>query len=153
MKELLKNIETLSKEKKEVLFKLIKEQGLNVLDFPITSYSGNTYPLSYAQERLWFLHEMYQGDASDNVPVAFKIRGKLDISILEASFNKIIQRHDVLRCAFNSKGTEVVQEIQDNVSLKINVLDFTTEKPNDQHLLELVSIESRNSFDLQTPPP
>ncbi|GGA46190.1 non-ribosomal peptide synthetase [Okeania sp. KiyG1] len=60
-------------------------------------------PLSFAQERLWFLHQLEQGDTSAyNMPSILQLTGKLNIDALEQSLTEIIRRHEVLRTSFQS---------------------------------------------------
>ncbi|MEH1814615.1 MAG: amino acid adenylation domain-containing protein [Nostoc sp.] len=57
-------------------------------------------PLSFAQARLWFLQQIEPTDTSYNLPFAVRLTGKLDLAILEQSFNEIVRRHEVLRTTF-----------------------------------------------------
>jgi len=68
-------------------------------------------PLSFAQERLWFLDQLTPGSPVYNVPVAFSLRGPLDVPALEHAFAEVVRRHEVLRTSFPSRGIHPVQEI------------------------------------------
>jgi amino acid adenylation domain-containing protein len=57
-------------------------------------------PLSFAQERLWFLDQLDPGSAAYHMPGAFRLRGDLDIMALQASLGEIVRRHDALRTTF-----------------------------------------------------
>src|ERR1700752_1077827 len=57
------------------------------------------YPLSFAQQRLWFLEQL-EPDGPYKVPAAFRLRGPLQVAALERSVNEIISRHEVLRTTF-----------------------------------------------------
>ena len=50
-------------------------------------------PLSFAQQRLWFIDQLEPGTDAYNVPVALKLRGQVDPAILERAFNEIVRRH------------------------------------------------------------
>ena len=147
MEELIKNIASLPAEQKTQLFKLIKEQGINVLDLPIVKDAEPSGPLSYAQERLLFLHQMFHGDPSDNVPVAFRLKGELNIDLLEKSFSTIISRHAILRTNFIKNGNQTHQKILDAVPFNIQVVELAAEA-GEEKLQKLVSEESRKTFDL-----
>ncbi|HKT52035.1 MAG TPA: amino acid adenylation domain-containing protein, partial [Candidatus Angelobacter sp.] len=54
-------------------------------------------PLSYAQERLWFVEQLQPGGAAYNMPITLRLRGPLDGGALEQAFSKIVQRHEILR--------------------------------------------------------
>ena len=57
-------------------------------------------PLSYAQERMWFLYQWDPSSPSYNMPAAVRFQGKLNVEILKQSLNEIVRRHEVLRAAF-----------------------------------------------------
>ncbi len=146
MEELFKNITALAEDQREELFRLIKEQGINIFDFPIAIDDSDVYPLSFAQERLWFLHQMFGGDASDNVPMAFLIKGKLDIKLLESSFNAVISRHDILRCRIIEQENKLIQNLEGQVELSIAVIDLVNKEISDSDLQQMVSQEAIRSF-------
>ena len=69
-------------------------------------------PLSYGQQRLWFLEKMEPGNAVYNVPFALRIRGELDREALAESFRNIVERHEVLRTVFvSNREQEPVQRV------------------------------------------
>ena len=73
------------------------------------------YPLSFAQQRLWFLQELEPDSAAYNIPRAFRIRGALDVKALEQTLSEIVRRHEILRTTFrvvNGQPVQVVSEPQ-----------------------------------------
>jgi amino acid adenylation domain-containing protein len=68
-------------------------------------------PLSFAQERLWFLQRMQPGSTSYNHPIALRLRGPLDRAALERALGEIVRRHEVLRTAFHEVDGAPVQVI------------------------------------------
>ena len=54
-------------------------------------------PLSFAQQRLWFLDRLQPGSSLYNLPVAYRLRGRLDPAVLAASLGEIVRRHEALR--------------------------------------------------------
>src|SRR5215218_5099239 len=68
-------------------------------------------PLSFAQQRLWFLAQLRPDDAAYNVAAAVELRGRLDAGALGNAFRRVVQRHEVLRTTFSSSGVEPVQVI------------------------------------------
>ena len=58
------------------------------------------YPLSFAQQRLWFLEQLEPGTGRYNIATAFNITGKIEFSILGAALNQVVRRHDALRTTF-----------------------------------------------------
>jgi hypothetical protein len=63
-------------------------------------------PLSFAQERLWFLEQLDPGSAAYHLPGAFRLRGALDPAVLERSLGEIVRRHDALRTTFGVGGSD-----------------------------------------------
>lgn len=61
---------------------------------------SEAYPLSFSQQRLWFLDQLSGADPTYNIPYAMTIRGPLDIPSLQKSLDAIVERHDVLRTTF-----------------------------------------------------
>src|SRR5512140_2914312 len=57
-------------------------------------------PLSFAEERLWFLSQSHPANPIYNVPLAWRITGVLDVTVLEKSLNAVVQRHEILRTSF-----------------------------------------------------
>jgi amino acid adenylation domain-containing protein len=82
-------------------------------------------PLSFAQERLWFLDQLTPGSPAYNVPVAFAVRGPLDVAALELAFSEVVRRHEVLRTSFPSRGTHPVQEIAPAAGWTLPVEDLS----------------------------
>ena len=61
-------------------------------------------PLSYAQQRLWFLDQLEPGSAAYNMPVGVRLRGELEVEALERALSEIVRRHEVLRTTFCRGG-------------------------------------------------
>jgi amino acid adenylation domain-containing protein len=70
-------------------------------------------PLSYAQERLWFLDQLEPGNAFYNIPMAFRCRGRLDAAVLERAVNEVVRRHASLRTIFREVDGKPFQEIHE----------------------------------------
>ncbi|WP_225728285.1 MULTISPECIES: non-ribosomal peptide synthetase [unclassified Nocardia] len=68
-------------------------------------------PLSSAQRRMWFLHELHGADSLYHVPVAFRLTGPLDRAALASAIADVIRRHEALRTVFRDVEGELRQEI------------------------------------------
>ena len=80
---------------------------------PVKRPSGSYQaPLSFAQERLWFLDQLEPGDTAYNVPFHLRLTGTLDIDALRRSINEIVRRHDILRTTFPAVDGGPVQRHQ-----------------------------------------
>ena len=82
------------------------------------------YPLSFAQQRLWFLEQL-EPDGPYKVPAAFRLRGPLQVAALERSVNEIISRHEVLRTRFVEIEGRPVQIVAPRLTLSIPVEDLS----------------------------
>ena len=82
-------------------------------------------PLSYAQQRLWFLDQLQPGNIAYNAPLGVRLQGVLDKEALRWSVNEIIRRHEVLRTGFPELNGKPVQEIAPQLSLQIEETDLS----------------------------
>lgn len=105
-------------------------------------------PLSYAQQRLWFLHRMEGPSATYNVPLAHRISGRLDRAALAAALGDVVERHESLRTIFAETDGVPHQVVLDTVSVK-PVVTETSETELDRALRKA----STRPFDLGTEPP
>jgi hypothetical protein len=72
---------------------------------------SQAYPLSFAQQRLWFLNRLMPENPSYNAPIGVRLKGSLDIRALELSLNDIIDRHEALRTSFVTSSDRPAQII------------------------------------------
>ena len=79
---------------------------------------SNDIPLSFAQERLWFLDRLDPDSATYNVPAAFRLAGDLNLNALEQSLNEVVRRHEVLRTVFATVNGNPVQKILPSLVLR-----------------------------------
>ena len=82
-------------------------------------------PLSYAQERLWFIDQLEPNSAGYSLPGAVSISGELDLRQLEESLNELIERHENLRTRFPSHEGEARQEILPAVEFLLERVDLS----------------------------
>ncbi|MBS1241746.1 MAG: amino acid adenylation domain protein, partial [Gemmatimonadetes bacterium] len=82
-------------------------------------------PLSFAQQRLWFLDQLEPGDPAYNMPVALRLSGMLCEEALERSLGEILRRHEALRTTFRTNGGQPVQVVSPAQPLHVPVVDLT----------------------------
>jgi len=107
-------------------------------------------PLSYAQQRLWFIDQLEPGSPFYNIPSAVRLRGSLDIAALEQSLNEIVRRHETLRSSFASIDGQPMQVIAPVRRLKVELADLehvpVAERQAEGHRLAVE--ETLRPFDL-----
>lgn len=101
---------TLSNEDLDLLAYLLAEEGVEVDELPLIPRreSGVEVPLSFAQQRLWFLEQLQPGMPVYHLPTAVRVTGPLDITALEKTFAAITDRHEILRTTFSEDGSRQV---------------------------------------------
>lgn len=117
------------------------------------SREGNL-PLSFAQQRLWFLDQMEPGNPLYNIPGAVRLKGSLNVAALEQSFNEIARRHEVLRTNFKTVDGQPVQVIASTLTLTLPMLDWQHLSNNEREaeVLRLADQEAQQPFDLASSP-
>jgi amino acid adenylation domain-containing protein len=116
--------------------------------------TGGPYPLSFAQERLWFLDQFEPGTPAFNIPAATRLRGTLDQGALEESLNRIVQRHETLRTRFFSEEGKAWQEVLPELRLTVELEDLSNLPEEERRAAErrIVMEHSARSFDLSRGP-
>ncbi|MFP2913383.1 condensation domain-containing protein, partial [Pyxidicoccus sp. 3LFB2] len=111
-------------------------------------------PLSFAQQRLWFLDQLQPGSASYNMSAAVRLTGPLDVKALERSFEALVLRHESLRTTFRTEGGVPVQVMAAKPVLAWREVDLST-LPVSEREAEArrhVSREALRPFDLEAGP-
>lgn len=113
-----------------------------------------TFPLSFAQQRLWFLSQLAPDNPFYNVPAAIRLIGTLDQTALERSFNEIVRRHATLRTTFTMIDGQPVQTIQPHVTITLSTLNLSTVAVNERERVscQLATTEAQQPFNLTTDP-
>ncbi|HEY0097017.1 MAG TPA: condensation domain-containing protein, partial [Archangium sp.] len=109
-------------------------------------------PLSYAQQRLWFLEQLEPGSAAYNMPMAVRLLGELDVRALEKSFSALVERHEALRTTFTEVEGEPVQVIAEAAELRLAVVDLSEVAEAEAEARRLAEQEAVRPFALATGP-
>jgi amino acid adenylation domain-containing protein len=80
-------------------------------------------PLSYSQERLWFIHQL-EGSIQYHIPSVIKLTGLLNVKALQQAFEKIIERHEILRTVILEENGIAFQKILNPISWKLNIIQL-----------------------------
>jgi amino acid adenylation domain-containing protein len=102
-------------------------------------------PLSFAQQRLWFVDQAEEANAGYDVPRALRLRGTLDVPALRAALADVVERHEALRTVFPSQEGEPWQEV-----LAAPEVPWTLTKSTEDALPGVLSAAAAHVFDLRT---
>ncbi|MCY1023460.1 non-ribosomal peptide synthase/polyketide synthase [Pyxidicoccus sp. MSG2] len=114
----------------------------------------DAFPLSFAQQRLWFIDQFEPGSALYNMPVALRLEGALDVAALEYAIAQVVTRHQALRTTFASSEGQPVQRIHPPPSLPLSVVDLEALPAGGRHdeAWRRVREEASRPFNLSTGP-
>lgn len=114
--------------------------------------SGTVHPLSFAQQRLWYLDRLEGASATYNMPQSLLLKGHLDIRCLERGLQDLIDRHEVLRCVFEEVATGPLCRVFELVECCLPVEDYQGVPMDQDGLRKLVDAEAAHCFDLANGP-
>lgn len=161
MSDLLKRLESLSPEKRELVLKKLQTQTPisstdTVRQFPSIEPipRDRSIPLSFSQQRLWFLNELEGANASYNMAAAIRLCGPLQIAALKRAIAEIVQRHEVLRTTFKTVDGVAIQSIASTSTVTMLVVDLQALTAEEQsvEVQRLASVEAEKPFDLANGP-
>ncbi len=111
-------------------------------------------PLSFAQQRLWFVDRLQPGSAAYNMPYPLRLRGALDVRALERSLAEVVRRHEALRTRFGTVAEEPVQVIDPAgpVAIPLHDLRALPEAEREAEVRRLAREEALRPFDLAAGP-
>jgi len=111
-------------------------------------------PLSYSQQRLWFMEQLNPGSAVFNMPCVLKISGPLDIEILRRAFEEIVRRHESLRTRFemrNGEGVQIISPVGQWL-LPVENISSLDDEEKENKVREFIAQESLTPFNLSRGP-
>jgi hypothetical protein len=146
----------ISSKRHALLLHLLKKEGVNVAGSQIISRrsSRETFPLSYAQQRLWFLNQLEPDSSFYNVPAAVRLTGPLNVPALEGALGEIVRRHEVLRTTFPAINGQPLQAVSPAGLFSLSVIDLTElpEAEREARARRIASLEARRPFNLISGP-
>jgi amino acid adenylation domain-containing protein len=144
MTDIARAISSLSSEKRALLARKLKEQGTQF----------NTFPLSFGQQRLWFLDQLTPGSPVYNIPAAAQLTGRLDMQALEQCYDEIVRRHEILRTTFTTVDGNPAQIVEKHRPARLRLVDLSELAPDEREaqVSQLITEESQRPFDLTSSP-
>jgi len=121
--DLVKRFIGLPLAQRKLFLEKLADKGMSLAQLPIPQSSAefDSLPLSYAQQRQWFLWQLEPQSAAYNLPAALKFTGELDVVALQRSFEALIARHETLRTTFRLEGDQAVQVVHSQLPFELAV--------------------------------
>jgi hypothetical protein len=130
-------------------------EGAGVAAPPITRADrAQELPLSFAQQRLWFIDQLEPGSAFYNVPAAVRLTGELQVEALEQTFTEVVRRHEVLRTRFANVEGRAVQVIAEPGRIELPLMDLSKLAADEREaeVRKSAKAEAEQPFDLSRGP-
>ncbi len=140
------------------LAQYIKKQlnvNIPVLPAPLRTIKKKTaLPLSYSQERIWFIHQLEPESIAYNIILSLKLKGPLDVVILEKAYQKVVNRHEILRTTFPQKNDQPIQKIHPKMKGFFKYIDLHPLPilDSEKEAFNYANMEAKHLFNLQTGP-
>jgi hypothetical protein len=150
MSTLSAEIPKLSAAKLELLARRLRQKEQRAAYAPPISRrdpSMSRPPLSFAQQRLWFLQQLEPNNAAYNIPLTVRLRGALNIAVLKRALSEVVRRHEILRTAFEDIDGQPVQIISPPHPVGFPVVDLS--ELSEQERLEQVGRHRRREVETQ----
>ncbi|MDP9131985.1 MAG: amino acid adenylation domain-containing protein, partial [Nitrospirota bacterium] len=115
---------------------------------------GTPLPLSFAQERMWFLYQLSPGAAAYNIPASVRLHGPLNKAALRWSVDELVRRHEALRTTFimsDGQGRQIIHASSEPLWIEEDVRMLSRDI-RETRALELATAEARRPFDLEQGP-
>src|SRR6266700_16760 len=147
----------LSPERKALLQRLLKQQGITSSESEKKSVQRgelDSAPLSFAQQRIWFLHQLEPASSSFHMLNALRLLGALRIDALEASLNEIVSRHQILRTTFPQVAGSPVQHVEPVTAVCLVPVDLSqfSEREQQREIIRAIRSDKETPFDLARGP-
>ena len=133
---------------------LVTEKNRPLLPALAPAERDGAVPASFAQERLWFLHQMDPGTAQYNFPVFVRLTGELDVGLLHRAVAEIVRRHEVLRTVITTRDGQPFQTLLPAEPPALPLTDLTSYPPErrEPEARRLAREQYAEPFDLATGP-
>src|ERR1043165_1278192 len=150
----------LSQAKLDLLSRLVRDKGHRTRQARETAspiaraVRAEQLPLSFAQERLWFIDQLEPGSAGYNIPHAVRLTGSLQVAALELSVNELVRRHEVLRTSYVDSAGEPSQQIAPELRVELPLVDLRSLSESERRVTaeRLMREQARRPFDLRRAP-
>ncbi|HID52191.1 MAG TPA: non-ribosomal peptide synthetase, partial [Anaerolineae bacterium] len=149
---ILEKLASLPPEKRKLLELMLQEEQIDLNETVILPHSQDrsVFPLSFAQERLWFLNQLEPNNPAYNIPLAVRIDGRLQLPVLKQTIAEIVRRHALLRTVFATEADKPVQIIVPEIEIPFSIADMRGLP--DTAVQQRIAQESQRIFNLAEGP-
>ncbi|MBZ0257790.1 hypothetical protein K8I31_17130 [bacterium] len=158
--DLQKQLANLTPEQRNLALQKLRERKTGAVapeagcDAITPAQRNGTAPLSFSQQRLWFLEQMEGASSYYNEFGVQRLIGRLDVAALQQSLNELVRRHEILRTTFRELDGAPIQLIADAHEVAIERIDLThlPERQVEREAMLLAEKEAKRAFDLSNGP-
>ncbi|WP_236170221.1 non-ribosomal peptide synthetase, partial [Pseudomonas parasichuanensis] len=149
---------TLPLDKRRLYLEKMLEEGVSPANLPIPPVQSafDSLPVSYAQERQWFLWQMEPDSTAYNLATVLRLRGTLDVDALQRSLDLLVARHESLRTVFVEQDARLYQQVLPAAGLALQHIDLSQTDPEpaarDARIKAEVEGLTQHVFDLYSGP-
>ena len=143
----------LADRKAEIISFLHQSEGIRSTVAVIPTVSrAQALPLSFAQQRLWFLDQIEPNSSSYNIPEAVELTGSLDLQILQQALDAIVSHHEIIRTNYLTVDDNPIQAINPPAPVKLEIVDLQQISSSEQQVQVSAYLyqASRQPFNLTT---
>ena len=131
---------------------MLRQKGISIGNRQalVRRTTNGPVPLSYAQQRLWFLNQLDPDSYSYNVPLRLRLWGRLEVSALSEALDEVVRRHEILRTTFTVIDGQPMQMVAPAQPLPLPVFELheLTKRDRDAAVMRIMLEEGRHVFDL-----
>ncbi|WP_315772832.1 MULTISPECIES: non-ribosomal peptide synthase/polyketide synthase [unclassified Bradyrhizobium] len=149
--EIARRLVRLDASKQRAFLTQLAAKGIDLSILPIARQHLQRAPLSFAQARLWFLWRMDPGGSAYNMPVAIRLRGRLDVGALQRALDELVMRHAALRTTFRQDDGEPEQIVWLPAPVALRRIEIAGDD-REQQARRLLREEAALPFDLESGP-
>ncbi|HLF29285.1 MAG TPA: amino acid adenylation domain-containing protein, partial [Anaerolineae bacterium] len=146
-------VELAARKAEVIAFLQGTQTRLHAAATPIAPVSrADPLPLSFAQQRMWFLYQLDPDSSFYNIPIAVRLNGPLDPALLEKGLNAVVSRHESLRTTFTLAAEQAVQVIAPELAIPLTIIDLRAAPAREHEAQQYLLREVTRPFDLATGP-
>ncbi len=154
MSNFRERLQDLSPAKRALLEKLLRQQAPSqIIAEPIPRLPSDApKPLSFAEQRLWFVDQLEPDHPFYNLPLAAKLTGNLDHVAFAQAFQDVVDRHETLRSTYRLEGATPYREVNASIKIAPQFVDLRDQEVDQRQLERRLRVESRRPFVLEKGP-